>query len=79
SFFLLAEELGLPFHIPGMNIFSGIVENAARHIYQYSPEWAIFQYLEHLTRIRPRVYSIEIEFRLLSEKRLKIYLMDTTK
>ncbi|ELY6363772.1 SIR2 family protein, partial [Cronobacter sakazakii] len=42
SFFLLAEELGLPFHIPGMNIFSGIVENAARHIYQYSPEWAIF-------------------------------------
>lgn len=42
SFFLLAEELGLPFHIPGMNIFSGVVENAARHIYQYSPEWAIF-------------------------------------
>jgi len=42
SFFLLAEELGLPFHIPGMNIFSGIVENAARHMYPYSPEWAIF-------------------------------------
>ncbi|BBR60766.1 hypothetical protein [Klebsiella sp. WP4-W18-ESBL-05] len=38
----LAEELGLPFHVPGMNIFSGIVENAARHMYPYSPEWAIF-------------------------------------
>ncbi|WP_438436433.1 hypothetical protein [Kluyvera georgiana] len=25
-----------------MNIFSGIVENAARHMYPYSPEWAIF-------------------------------------
>lgn len=42
SFFLLAEELGLPFHVPGINIFSGIVENAARHMYPYSPEWAIF-------------------------------------
>ncbi|HBV9734515.1 TPA: SIR2 family protein, partial [Klebsiella aerogenes] len=42
NFLLLAEELGLPFHIPGMNIFSSIVENAARHLYSYSPEFAIF-------------------------------------
>lgn len=42
NFLLLAEELGLPFHIPGMNIFSGMVENASRHIYPYSPEFAIF-------------------------------------
>lgn len=42
TFLLLAEELGLPFHIPGMNIFSEIVENASRHIYPYCPEWAIF-------------------------------------
>ncbi|MEP8538980.1 SIR2 family protein [Enterobacter asburiae] len=42
SFLLLCEELGLPFHIPGMNIFSGIVENASMHIYPHSPEWSIF-------------------------------------
>ncbi|WP_272567501.1 anti-phage defense-associated sirtuin Dsr2 [Providencia sp. PROV255] len=50
SFFLLAEELGLPFHIPGMNIFSEIVENAARHIYPFSPEWAIFSIFRTFNR-----------------------------
>lgn len=66
TFLILAEELGLPFHIPGMNIFNGIVENASRYIYPYIPEWAIFSIFRTFNKDkvknffnRSRIFTLE--------------------
>lgn len=45
NFLLLAESIGLPFHIPGSTIFGKTAGNAARCIYNHCPHWSIFTVL----------------------------------
>lgn len=45
NFLLLAENIGLPFHIPKMTIFGQTAVNAAKNIYKHCPQWAIFTVL----------------------------------
>lgn len=45
NFLLLAENIGLPFHIPNMTIFGKTAVNAAKNIYKHCPQWSIFTVL----------------------------------
>ena len=45
NFLLLAESIGLPFHIPQMTIFGKSAVNAAKNIYKHCPHWSIFTVL----------------------------------
>lgn len=45
NFLLLAENIGLPFHIPKMTIFGKTAVNAANNIYKHCPQWSIFTVL----------------------------------
>ncbi|HFI7048784.1 TPA: anti-phage defense-associated sirtuin Dsr2 [Escherichia coli] len=45
NFLLLAENIGLPFHIPKMNIFGKTAINAAKNIYKHCPQWSVFTVL----------------------------------
>lgn len=45
NFLLLAENIGLPFHIPGMTIFGKTAVNAAKNIYKHCPQWSVFTVL----------------------------------
>lgn len=45
NFLLLAENIGLPFHIPGSTIFGNTAVNAAKNIYKHCPQWSIFTVL----------------------------------
>ncbi|WP_370461793.1 SIR2 family protein [Rahnella sp. RcJ3] len=42
SFLLFCEDIGLPFHIPKMQLLSNTAERAARNISSYCPGWATF-------------------------------------
>ncbi|MFV8841641.1 anti-phage defense-associated sirtuin Dsr2 [Enterobacter hormaechei] len=72
NFLLLAEELGLPFHIPGMNIFSSIVENAARHLYSYSPEFAIFSIFRTFNSSKVKSLFNRSRISLLERKKVEV-------
>ncbi|EKY3880930.1 SIR2 family protein [Enterobacter hormaechei] len=45
NFLLLAENIGLPFHIPEMTILGKTAVNAAKNIYKHCPQWSIFTVL----------------------------------
>lgn len=45
NFLLLAESIGLPFHIPQITIFGKTAVNAAKNIYKHCPHWSIFTVL----------------------------------
>ncbi|MCS2149325.1 anti-phage defense-associated sirtuin Dsr2 [Scandinavium manionii] len=45
NFLLLAENIGLPFHIPGCTIFGKTAVNAAKNIYDHCPQWSTFTIL----------------------------------
>ncbi|WP_164095783.1 anti-phage defense-associated sirtuin Dsr2 [Serratia marcescens] len=45
NFLLLAENIGLPFHIPKMTIFGKTAVSAAKNIYKHCPQWSIFTVL----------------------------------